>query len=75
MKSLLEYPVVKAALEIPAVKWVLARVEEPSTWSGTSTIAVLLLFAHTPGPLEGAILAFGAALGGLLSVILPEKST
>ena len=63
----------KSLLENFVVRWLLVRAEEPSTWSGTSTLAVAMLLLHTPGPLETAILTFGAALGGLLSIVLPEK--
>ena len=55
--------------------WVLARLEEPSTWAGGGLIAIALkasgLFSDE---LIIHILAAGAGFGGLLAVILPEKS-
>ena len=58
---------------VPAwLNWLLARLKEPSTWSGASVIAVV---AHQflPGAAADATLAVGAAVGGLLAVLIPEN--
>ena len=54
--------------------WILARLEEPSTWSGTGVVAAMLLIGHVPTNLASAILTAGAALAALLSIVLPEKA-
>jgi hypothetical protein len=54
------------------LNWLLARLKEPSTWSGASVVAVA---AHQflPGSTADAALAVGAAVGGLLAVLMPEN--
>ena len=57
-----------------AFTWLIARVEEPSTWAGTGILAVLLKSSGIiDADLADHILAVGAAIGGLLAIILPEK--
>lgn len=55
------------------VKWVLARLEEPSTWAGGSAavVAVHILF---PGALGDSLVAALAAIGGVLAIVYPEKA-
>jgi hypothetical protein len=55
-----------------ATKWLLARIAEPSTWAGTGIVAAM---AHSlaPGAAGEALIAVGAAVGGLLAVVVPEK--
>lgn len=53
--------------------WLLARIEEPSTWAGASIVAVGI-HSIAPGALGDSILTVGAAIGGLLAIIVPEKS-
>jgi hypothetical protein len=55
------------------LRWLLARIKEPSTWAGAGLVAVAV-HSVAPGPLGDAILALGAAAGGLLAVAAPEKS-
>ncbi len=53
--------------------WLLARLEEPSTWAGSGVIAVL---AHSYfGAAGEALVAVGASLGGFLAIVLPEKAS
>jgi hypothetical protein len=54
--------------------WVVARIKEPSTWAGAGIVATVVHLTF-PGPLGDNIIAMGAAFGGILAVILPEKST
>lgn len=57
-----------------AFAWLLARAEEPSTWAGTGILAVLLKSSGIiDADLADHILAIGAAIGGLLAIIMPEK--
>ncbi len=53
--------------------WVLARVEEPSTWAGAGIVAVVV-HSMFPGALADSIIAVGAAVGGLLAIVVPEKN-
>ena len=56
------------------VQWFLARIEEPSTWAGTGVVALLLKSTGViPDDVANNILALGAAVGGLLAIVLPEK--
>jgi hypothetical protein len=52
--------------------WLLARVEEPSTWAGTGVVAAIV-HSITPGATGDSLLAAGAALAGLVAVVAPEK--
>lgn len=54
-------------------KWVLARIEEPSTWSGTG-IAAVVLAQFLPPDLLHAVLTTLGSIGALLAIVLPEKS-
>lgn len=56
-----------------AFVWVVARMEEPSTWAGTGILAFALSQAGIPTNLAQAILALGVAVGGVLAIVLPEK--
>ncbi len=56
------------------LSYVLARIEEPSTWAGGG-IAAMAISAVAPGNLAANILQIGGAVGGLLAVVLPEKSS
>jgi hypothetical protein len=52
--------------------WLLARLEEPSTWAGGGVLAVM---AHSYfGATGDALIAALAALGGFLAMAMPEKS-
>jgi hypothetical protein len=52
--------------------WLLARVAEPSTWAGTGVLAALV-HSIAPGAIGDGVLAIGAAIGGLLAVVVPEQ--
>lgn len=56
-----------------SLNWLIARVAEPSTWAGAGIVAVAV-HSIAPGPLGDAILAVGASVGGLLAVVVPERS-
>ncbi len=53
--------------------WIVARMEEPSTWAGTGLIAFELHQLGVSDPLVAKFLALGVAIGGVLSVVFPEK--
>ncbi|ATQ70215.1 MULTISPECIES: hypothetical protein [Methylosinus] len=55
-----------------AWKWLAARMAEPSTWAGTGVVAAL---AHSiaPGVLGDSLITLGAAIGGVLAVVVPER--
>jgi len=54
--------------------WLAARIREPSTWSGAGVIAIV---AHQflPGAVADAALVVGAAVGGLVAVLIPESAS
>ena len=55
-----------------AFHWALARLEEPSTYAGGGVLAVL---AHTYfGATGDALVGVLAAVGGLLAVVVPERT-
>lgn len=55
------------------LRWLVARIEEPSTWAGTSLVAVAI-HHFFPGALGDSIIALGVATGGLLAIVLPETT-
>lgn len=55
-----------------ASSWLRARAAEPSTWAGAGVVGTLV-HSLAPGALGDGVLALGAAAGGLLAVIVPEK--
>jgi hypothetical protein len=51
--------------------WLLARMEEPSTWAGSGVLAVA---AHAYFGVAGdAAIALLSAIGGFFAVVIPEK--
>ena len=52
--------------------YVLARVEEQSTWSGTGVVSLALTIAHLSPDLTSRLLLLGAAFGGVMKIVLPE---
>jgi hypothetical protein len=56
----------------PAWRWAASRAAEPSTWAGTGVVAALI-HSLAPGLLGDSLLTLGAALGGVLAVIVPEQ--
>jgi hypothetical protein len=51
--------------------WLLARMEEPSTWAGSG---ILSIAAHAYFGVAGdAAIALLAAIGGFFAVVIPEK--
>lgn len=52
--------------------YILARLEEPSTYAGGSVLATIVA-AIFPGHLGTAILAAMAAIGAVLAIVIPEK--
>ena len=56
------------------IKWMLARIEEPSTWAGTGVVAIVLKNSGLiDSDLADHLLAAGAAIGAILAIVLPEK--
>jgi hypothetical protein len=52
--------------------WLLARIEEPTTWAGSGVLAVT---AHAYfGSAGDAAIGVLAAISGFLAVVIPEKS-
>ena len=59
-----------------SIKWFLARIEEPSTWAGTGILAIVLKQSGFIDPaIADHVLAIGAAVGGLLAIVMPEKDS
>jgi hypothetical protein len=56
------------------MKWLIARLREPSTWRGLVWLATSLGLTLSPEAWE-YIIAIGMAAAGLLGVILKEKSS
>lgn len=53
--------------------WLLARMEEPSTWAGSGVLAVT---AHAYfGATGDAAIAVLAAIGGFFAVVMPEQKS
>ena len=52
--------------------WLLARAAEPSTWAGTGVVAAVV-HSIAPGAIADGLLASGAAIGGLLAIVVPEQ--
>ncbi|WP_036296840.1 hypothetical protein [Methylosinus sp. PW1] len=57
-----------------AYAWLRSRVVEPSTWAGTGVVAAIV-HSLAPGALGDGVLATGAALGGLIAIVAPEKAS
>lgn len=55
-------------------EWVIARVKEPTTWVGLTTILTAAGVSLAP-ELKEAIVGCGVAIGGLLAIILKEKAS
>ena len=53
--------------------WVLARLEEPSTWAGGGVLSLVILHVF-PGALGAAIITLGASIGGFLAVVIPQPN-
>jgi hypothetical protein len=50
----------------------LRRMKEPSTWAGSGVLA--LVANHYLGPeLGGHVIALGASIGAILSIVVSEK--
>lgn len=54
--------------------WLMARLVEPTTWIGLSTILTAAGVALAP-ELKEAIVSTGVAVGGLLAILLKEKAS
>lgn len=55
------------------IKYVLARLGEPSTWRGVVTAVTSLGVFTLSGAQADAAIGLGLALHGLLSVVLPDS--
>ena len=54
--------------------WLLARLVEPTTWIGLTTILTAAGIALAP-ELTEAITTAGVSIGGLLAILLKEKAS
>jgi len=55
------------------ITWLIARLKEPSTWAGTGLIASAV-HNYIPGSMGDNIISTLQGLGGILAVLLEEKS-
>lgn len=53
--------------------WLLARLEEPSTYAGIAAFVASLSFIPNASSIAALIVPIGAALAGALAIIVPEK--
>lgn len=53
-------------------KYIMARLREPSTWSGIAAISVSLGLGLPPGAME-AVAQVGVGVAGLVSIFMREK--
>lgn len=56
----------------PVVKWVLARLSEPSTWSGIAALIGTMTFIPNYQVISHQVGAAGVSICGLLAVVLSE---
>ena len=54
------------------MNWILARLEEPSTYAGLASFVMGLSFIPNASTWAGLIVPVGTALAGVLSVLVPE---
>lgn len=56
------------------MEWIIARLQEPTTWGGIASLLTLVGVTVSPD-LQEEIIAVGLSIGGLLMVFLREKGT
>ena len=52
--------------------WVVARLKEPSTWSGAGVVS-LVIHQIWPGVLGDSVLNVAAAIGGVIAILMSER--
>ncbi len=53
--------------------WLLARLQEPSTYAGAAAVVASMTFVPHASDVAGDIPAIGIGIGGFIAVILKEK--
>jgi hypothetical protein len=57
----------------PIILWVVARLEEPSTWAGVAALVGSMSFLPNASVEAQVVSAVGVAIAGALAVVFPEK--
>ena len=57
----------------PVISWVLARLEEPSTYAGIASLVATMSFLPHAQDIAGQITVIGGVAASALAVILSEK--
>jgi hypothetical protein len=55
-----------------AVKWVLARLQEPSTWAGFAIAVQQPLHIHFNSNFQTSLVHLGLAVAGVIAVVMKE---
>ncbi len=58
----------------PIILWVVARLEEPSTWAGFAAVIGSMSFLPNASAEAQIVSAVGVAIAGALAVVFPRKS-
>ena len=58
----------------PVVAYIAARMREPSTWAGLSTILIAFKVLPNDPSIATTLTTVGVALGGALAAIFPEST-
>ncbi len=58
----------------PVVAYLAARMREPSTWAGLSTILIAFKVLPNDPSVATTLTTVGVALGGVLAAIFPEST-
>jgi hypothetical protein len=56
----------------PVIAYIAARMKEPSTWAGISTILIGFKVLPNDSSLAGTLTTFGVTFGGVLAALLNE---
>lgn len=54
--------------------WIIARLKEPSTWAGVATLVAGTTFLPHAQDWAALLPTIGAAVAGVLAILLKEKS-
>jgi hypothetical protein len=60
-------------MSAPVIQWVVARLEEPSTWAGLAAFVGSMSFLPNAAADAQIASALGVAVAGALAVVIPEK--
>ncbi len=56
----------------PVIEYVAARMKEPSTWAGLSTVLIAFRVLPDDSSTATTLTTVGVAIGGILATIFPE---